>query len=134
MNWNLNSKNIEKIPNYQLLNRNLNNNSNKTKVICVFKQKIFENDILSNKDLPKRKLNFENDDLLLNKINLERENAFKYTLEYFEEDENTNKNDRRLSNLFFEEDTDLENQTYQFKKRTFNETSYFQNSKKLKYF
>ena len=37
MNWNLNSKNIEKIPNYQLLNRNLNNNSNKTKVICVFK-------------------------------------------------------------------------------------------------
>ena len=134
MNWNLNSKNIEKIPNYQLLNRNLNNNSNKTKVICVFKQKIFENDILSNKDLPKRKLNFENDDLLLNKINLERENAFKYTLEYFEEDEYTNKNDRRLSNLFFEEDTDLENQTYQFKKRTFNETSYFQNSKKLKYF
>ena len=134
MNWNLNSKNIEKIPNYQLLNRNLNNNSNKTKVICVFKQKIFENDILSNKDLPKRKLNFENDDLLLNKINLERETAFKYTLEYFEEDEYTNKNDRRLSNLFFEEDTDLENQTYQFKKRTFNETSYFQNSKKLKYF
>ena len=65
---------------------------------------------------------------------MERENAFKYTLEYFEEDEYTNKNDRRLSNLFFEEDTDLENQTYQFKKRTFNETSYFQNSKKLKYF